>query len=288
MTSMDLEGIGALSAAAVAFVGIPASMLIGRWQMKAAVRTAEATSEAGLAQAESAYRAALDAVRAEANAAHQQWRRGIQREAYAAFLLAANRVQELGERFATDNAEDLSAENVRVGKTAVDDALATLKEAQTIIELEGPDDVAAPAAGMANAAQVMSYHLGKQAIYERAWGRIVRLTDNSSPRVSAAARELTEALVHLGRHRPTGSAGPDEPGEQDAQVTRAAERSCRQALSALPPDAVDDEEAEALLEGWMLRPPTLSSSYLDAVDQFREAETRFVRAAKNELHRTAA
>ncbi|OAH13436.1 hypothetical protein [Streptomyces jeddahensis] len=187
MTSMDLEGIGALSAAAVALIGIPASILIGRWQTKAALRTSEATSEAGLAQAASAYRAALDAVRAEANAAHLQWRRGIQREAYASFLLAANRVKEVGERFVMDNEEDLSGESIRAGKAAIDDALATLKAAQTIIELEGPDDVAAPAAGMTDAAQVMAYYLGKRATYERAWGKLGRLMSDQSPSVSASA-----------------------------------------------------------------------------------------------------
>ncbi|WP_053632214.1 hypothetical protein [Streptomyces sp. H021] len=165
---MDFEGIGALSAAVVAAVAIPASVLVGRWQMKAALRTAEATSEAGLAQAESAYRAALDAVRAQANAAHLQWRRGIQRDAYASFLLAANRVQELGEGFVRDNESDLSPETIRAGKNALDDALVSLKAAQTVIELEGPDDVAAPAAGMTDAAQMIGYQLGKQATYERA------------------------------------------------------------------------------------------------------------------------
>ncbi|MFJ9595952.1 hypothetical protein ACIRS3_24725 [Streptomyces virginiae] len=134
---MDSEGIAALAAAVVAGVAIPASMLVGRWQMKAALRTAEATSEAGLAQADSAYRAALDAVRAEANAAHLQWRRGIQRDAYASFLLAANRVQELGERFVRDSESGLTPETVRAGKDGLDDALVSLKAAQTVIELKG-------------------------------------------------------------------------------------------------------------------------------------------------------
>lgn len=288
MTTMDLEGIGALSAAAVALIGIPASMLIGRWQTKAALRTAEATSETGLAQAESAYRAALDAVRAEANAAHQQWRRGIQREAYASFLLAANRVTELGERFVMDNGEDLSVETIRVGKAAIDDALATLKAAQTIVELEGPDDVAGPAAGMTNAAQTMSYYLGKQAIYERAWGKLGRIMDDQSSDVSATAVDLMQALAALGRIRSTTSSGVDELNGQDSPAARAAERSCRDAWSALPHGALDDEEFRALVEGWLSRPPTSSSPYLDAVREFGEAETRFVRAAKIELHGQAA
>ncbi|MET8116911.1 hypothetical protein [Streptomyces prasinus] len=199
MTSMDLEGISALSAAVVALVAIPASVVVGRWQMKAALRTAEATSEAGLAQAESAYRAALDAVRAEASAALLQWRRGIQREAYASFLLAANHVRELGERFVMDNGEDLSAESIRVGKAASDDALAALKAAQTIIELEGPDEVAVPAAGMTDAARMMGYYLGKQATYERAWGKLGRMMNGQSQSVSDAAVGLMQALANLNR-----------------------------------------------------------------------------------------
>ncbi|MET8641709.1 hypothetical protein [Streptomyces sp. NPDC004675] len=284
MTDMDLQGIGAVSAAAVALIGIPASVLIGRWQMKAALRTAEATHEAGLAQARSAYRAALDAVRAEANAAHLQWRRGIQREAYASFLLAANRVKELGERFVMDNGGDLSAESIRAGKAAIDNALTTLKAAQTIIELEGPDDVAAPAAGMTDAAETMAYNFGKQAIYERAWGKLDRIMNDQSQSVRAPAVELMQALAALGGLRSTDSSGPDELGMPDTPETRATVRSCQAARSALSPHALDDEEFEALLESWQSRPPTASTSHLDAADQFSEAEARFVRAAKIELH----
>ncbi|MFB6691709.1 hypothetical protein ACFCX3_14370 [Streptomyces virginiae] len=273
MTSMDFEGIAALAAAVMAGVAIPASMLVGRWQMKAALRTAEATSEAGLAQADSAYRAALDAVRAEANAAHLQWRRGIQRDAYASFLLAANRVQELGERFVRDNESDLTPETIRAGKDGLDDALVSLKAAQTVIELEGPDDVAAPAAGMTDAAHMIGYHLGKQATYERAWGRLGRMLDES-PDVSAAAGRLMEALAGL---RSNGSSEQDQPAGRSTG-------SCSDARRALPPGALDDDEFRALLEGWTSRPPALSSSYLDAVQRFREKEECFVRAAKIELH----
>ncbi|MFF8505724.1 hypothetical protein ACF07L_34485 [Streptomyces anulatus] len=281
---MGLEEIATLSAAAVALIGIPASILIGRWQMKAALRTAEATSEAGLAQAESAYRAALDAVRAEANAAHLQWRRGIQREAYASFLLSANGVTELGERFAVENADDLPMEGIRAGKASIDEALATLKAAQTIIELEGPDDVAAPAAVMTNAAQTMIYHFAKQAIYERAWGKLGRITDAEISGVSSPAADLLQALSTLSRCRSTASSGADEPNRQSATDARAAERACLNAWNALPYGALDEEEFSALVEGWRYHHPSLDSSYLDANQRFKEAETRFFRAAKIELH----
>ncbi|MFV6027776.1 hypothetical protein [Streptomyces sp. NPDC056264] len=119
-------------------IGISAPLLIGRWQMRAAFRSTDATSEAGLAQAEAAYRSALDAVHAQADATHLHWRHGIQREAYAALLLAAHRVREVGERFAAEGEQDFSVNGVQAGRAALDDPLAALKTAQTIIELKGP------------------------------------------------------------------------------------------------------------------------------------------------------
>ncbi|WP_432587538.1 hypothetical protein ABVG11_19285 [Streptomyces sp. HD1123-B1] len=281
---MDLEGIGTLSAAGVALIGIPATVLVGRWQLKGALRTAEATSQAGLAQAQSAYRAALDAVQAETNAAHAQWRRGIQREAYASFLLAVHRFREVMERFADDNDEDLSAERIAAGKTAADDAQAALKAAQTVIELEGPDEVAGPAAGMVHAAESMAIHLRDQAVYARAWGKLGRLREHESSLVSDPARRLIEGLIQLRRHspaRPSRFAALEEPENDE---TLAARRSCNEALNALPPDAFDYPEYGVLLDGFAICCPTLRSEYSDAVGQFDEAEERFVYAAKMELH----
>ncbi|MGW2743266.1 hypothetical protein [Streptomyces sp. NPDC001450] len=285
---MDLEGIGALSAAGVALIGIPTTVLIGRWQMKAALRTAEATSEAGLAQAQSSYRAALDAVRAETHATHMQWRRGIQRDAYASFLLTAHRVVEAGERFAADNAEELPLESIRAGKTTIDDSLAALKAAQTIVELEGPDDVAAPAAGMTNAAQLMAIYLGEQATFERALGKLYRMLNDQPPVVRAPAERLMQALSDLRRLHSAAASDSADLGEHETQEARAAERSCREARSALPPNALEYDEFEALLEGHSPRPPMLSSRYIDAAHRFDDEEVIFVRAAKVELHSQVA
>ncbi|MFB8077857.1 hypothetical protein [Streptomyces sp. NPDC056013] len=271
---MDLEGIGALTAAGVAVFGVLASVLVGRWQMRAALRAAEATAQAGLAQAEAAYRAALDAVRAQANAGHRQWHRGVQREAYAAFLLAAHRVRDVGERFVLESEQELSAEGVRAGRTGLDDALAALKEAQTIVELEGPDDVAAPAAAMTDAAQLMSHFLGAQAVYERAWAKLGRLA-GAGGGGSQGASALVDALERLrvGRR-----------AEEDREESGDGERACRVAWGALPAGALDDDEFRALLDGWSSRSPTSRRVYLDSVTRFGEAEARFVRAAKVELH----
>ncbi|MCD2464410.1 hypothetical protein MBT42_12680 [Streptomyces sp. MBT42] len=274
---MDLEGIGALTAAGVAVFGVLASVLVGRWQMRAALRAAEATGQAGLAQAEAAYRAALDAVRAQANAGHRQWHRGVQREAYAAFLLAAHRVRDVGERFVVESEQELSAEDVRAGRAGLDDALAALKAAQTIVELEGPDEVAAPAAAMTDAAQLMSHFLGAQAVYERAWAKLGRLAGAGGGRSASA---LVDALERLR----AGLRAAEEDGEESGAESGAGERACREAWGALPAGALDDDEFRALLEGWSSRPPASSRAYLDSVTRFGEAEARFVRAAKVELH----
>ncbi|MFF4257354.1 hypothetical protein ACFY1L_39840 [Streptomyces sp. NPDC001663] len=284
MTGMDLEGIGAVATAVVAFIGIPATVIIGRWQTKAALRTAEATSEAGIAQAESSYRAALDAVRAETHATHLQWHRGIKREAYASFLLAAHRVREVGERFAEDNTEELPIESIRAGKAAIDDALAALKATQTIIELEGPEDVAASAAVMTNAVKVMAIHFGYQATFERALGKLHRLMDDQPPSVSAPAERLIEAFSDLRRLHWTASPDSAALDEHEAHEVNAAKLSCREAGRALPPNSLEYDEFEALLEGHSPYPPMLSERYSQAIRQFDAEEVAFVRAAKVELH----
>jgi hypothetical protein len=284
MSAMDLEGVGALSAAGVALIGIPAALLVGRWQLRVALRAAEATSEAGIAQAESVYRAALDTVRAEASAAHVQWRRGIQREAYAAFLLAIHRLREVGERFVADNEEELPAERIATGKTAADEALAALKAAQTIIELEGPDDVAAPAAVMTDAAQLMAMHLRAQALYERAWGKLSRAAENPSTGVSDPAQGLLQALSRLRRLHTASRSGSTEPDQRLAHERQTARGACYEAQSTLWPGTLDDEEFDALLAGHSPYPPTLGQQHIDAVRQFDVAEERFVYAAKVELH----
>ncbi|MFD6342742.1 hypothetical protein, partial [Streptomyces sp. NPDC060210] len=94
---MDLQGVAAVAAAVVAGVGIPSTLLIGRWQLRAALKAADSAHHAGLAQAEATYKAAVDAVRAQSDSAHDHWRRGVRREACSVFLLAAEEVTGLAE-----------------------------------------------------------------------------------------------------------------------------------------------------------------------------------------------
>ncbi|MYX04139.1 MULTISPECIES: hypothetical protein [unclassified Streptomyces] len=92
---MDLQEIALVVTTSVAVVGVPSTLLIGRWQLRAALQTASATHQGSLRQAESAYQAALDTVRAQSDSAHDQWLRGVRREACSVFLLAVGELVEL-------------------------------------------------------------------------------------------------------------------------------------------------------------------------------------------------
>ncbi|MEW2297820.1 hypothetical protein ABZ719_34845 [Streptomyces sp. NPDC006743] len=92
---MDLEGIGAVAAAAVTAIGIPTAIVIGRMQLKAGLRAAETTWHAALVQADASYRAAMDTVRATASANQDQWRRGVRRDAFVQFLTISSELQHI-------------------------------------------------------------------------------------------------------------------------------------------------------------------------------------------------
>jgi hypothetical protein len=169
---MDLQGIGALAAAAVAAVSIPAALLVGRWQMRAAMRTAEEAGRAGIAQAEATYRAALDAVRADAGNAYVQWRRSLRRDAYSELLLVAHRVRTAAllltsgtpdERRARIESGTLVTQRKTLGET--EDSLTA---AWLVVTLEGPRQAAVAAGDLVTVCQSFSKSHKNDAIVEEA------------------------------------------------------------------------------------------------------------------------
>ncbi|MEV8034377.1 hypothetical protein [Streptomyces sp. NPDC086182] len=150
---MDLEGIGALAAAGVAGVGIAATLIGGRWQLRGALRGAEETARAGLAQADASYRAALDSVRAQGRNEHLQWRRGVQRDAYAGFLQSVlsctGRAKEDFMR-ASGQAETLAV------VTAMKALETDMSHRAWVVRLEGPDEVAEAAATLQQSAKMVA------------------------------------------------------------------------------------------------------------------------------------
>ncbi|WP_327265268.1 hypothetical protein OG444_30810 [Streptomyces sp. NBC_01232] len=188
---MDLEGIGAISAAAVAALGVSAAVIVGRWQMRGALRAAEETGRAGVAQAQSTYRAALDAVHTEADAAHLQWRRSIRRDAYAGFLLAMTRCVQAAEALPrgrlADTSEDLSAAEGELARAKND-----LNSALWVVKLEGPPAVANGAEGVSSLTFELADALVRKAEFNRAASSLHHL-GSSNP----VAAELDAALMGL-------------------------------------------------------------------------------------------
>ncbi|MFB6958310.1 hypothetical protein ACFCYB_15050 [Streptomyces sp. NPDC056309] len=191
---MDLQGIGALSAAAVAAIGIPAALLVGRWQMRAAMHTANEAARAGIAQAETAYRAALDAVRAEAGNAHQQWHRGVRRDTYAAFLLATTRSVQAASALPEESirAEELAAATARVRQERSD-----LTAALWTLRLEGPNEVAEIANRLCVQIVRLMDGLALRAECRRAQSELDALVADSQNEAHGVATELMEGLARL-------------------------------------------------------------------------------------------
>ncbi|MFJ4032996.1 hypothetical protein [Streptomyces griseoluteus] len=139
---MDLQGVGALAAAGVALLSVPATLLVGRWQTKAALQTAQAA----MRQADATYRAALDSVRAQGLNEHSQWRRGIRRDAYAGLLQAVLNYKEHAGSVLSQGATD--AHQAPDVITASMPLAAEMRHRHLVVRLEGPDQVS-------NAAQVV-------------------------------------------------------------------------------------------------------------------------------------
>ncbi|SDK48488.1 hypothetical protein [Streptomyces indicus] len=283
---MDLQGVGAIAAAVVAAVGIPSALIIGRWQMQGAMRNAEETARAGIAQAEANYRAALDAVKTTAIETHRQWRRGIQRDAYATFLIVAHQTREDCERCELECEEDVSDGEFTALKINVRDHLKQLKEAQTIIELEGPDAVASAAAAMVNELEILVMTYPSQADYSRAWGKLLRATTHSDTRVSSPASDYLSALYRLKQAFTSSDQSHSMTEEQRAQEIREARAECSRIEGSLDDDTLSDDERFALRQGNSPSPPSNSQHCLQAIQAFQQAEERFVRVAKDELHST--
>ncbi|WP_309317379.1 hypothetical protein [Streptomyces salinarius] len=139
---MDLQGVAAIAAAAVAATAVPATLLVGRWQTKAAADAAKEASRTGIAQAEANYRAALDAVKEQAATSHSQWRRGLRRDAYATLLTAAQRARNAVESSVGPFPPDIDVRTELTARKSTLNAVANqVEEARHIASLEGPPEL---------------------------------------------------------------------------------------------------------------------------------------------------
>ncbi|MGW3565137.1 hypothetical protein ACWDSL_14800 [Streptomyces sp. NPDC000941] len=220
---MNLEGVGAIAAAAVAAVGIPSALIVGRWQMRAALRTAEETGRAGLAQAESNYRsglaqaestysAALDAVRAEATNAQMQWRRGVQREAFVSYLLAARHVTEIAKKMNhTYVYDEVPISETTSLRTELSDARIALRSASLIVSLEAPTSLRTTADRISYWVGELADALEEEIVLFEAEKALTCLCEIEARQGSSdrPASELRAALDELGRQVRAHAQGSD-------------------------------------------------------------------------------
>jgi hypothetical protein len=279
---MDLQGIGAIASAAVALVGIPAAVLVGHAQTKAAVRAAQLAAEAGRVQAEAAYRAALHSVRDQARAEHRQWRHSLRREAWANFASAVNDVRVA--------AEDL------IDKTRVSDVYARIDEASvtsdralsfavSVVELEGPPEVAEPAIRLHTLCQQLLAYAAHAAIIRRAESTLDAIEAGDGPADIDDANTARDALHDLRsavRARDEGDSYPiSVAGERAHAVYEAHGRS----LTTLAACGITGTQGAALIDEarGLLAPDSRLVTYREAETATTEALGVFTTAARSYL-----
>ncbi|MFH9500605.1 hypothetical protein ACH4L9_34905 [Streptomyces globisporus] len=254
---MDLQGIGAL----VACVGIPAALVVGRWQLRGALRTAEETARAGQVQADASYRAALDGVRAQGRNDHLQWRRGIQRDAYAAFLQSvlsytnAARDKFIGSMFPLEETQN---------------HIAALKSLETdmshkawVVRLEGPD-------GVTEATKNLQLSATLLVLTDQQYARRMSAMHETNARAHTHRREVTRIWelipIAQGFWRTIGTSAMEESSENVLQELRNLFRTCEIPAGLLvtlcePRDRVPED-----------------------ITPFQDALSDFIRAASEALH----
>ncbi|MFI0155877.1 hypothetical protein [Streptomyces lydicus] len=248
INGMDLEGVGAIAAALVAAVGIPATVLVGRWQMRAALRSADATSQAGLAQAQATYQAALEQAVTQSTAAHAQWRRGIRRDVWSAFLLAIEDAVSAGHSALTGASEDLIA------------ARRTVKTSVVVLELEGPPRVVSAAKALRRTCNDYLELVEGDLLASRAWHALqtaadderANLTDDTGTPVSDAHSALSTLAtlmdglrISVGTQQVWGFDPDNEPEAAHERIERAY-AAAADALDACP--SIPSSQVHTLLQ----------------------------------------
>ncbi|MEW1799207.1 hypothetical protein ACIGO7_07595 [Streptomyces virginiae] len=287
---MDLQGIGAVAAAGVTLATIPVLLITGRWQTRAAVQAAQEAGRAGFAQAQATYNSALDAVNAQASAAHAQWRRGIQRDAYASFLLAAQRIAEAGDQLMVETTDEAAA----VRTEELDRARSALRAAAQIVTLEGPDSVDGAAHTILACSLSFANMHESDAAMNRLRQRLFTMSEQSGGGMRDQARRLLTAGAQLQTaisENPHPLPNIDDyrytPEAMPAAVADAAAEA-HAALSALSDETFSAEERNTLSNMQFRGPFMTQTRYARKRRELEEAHVAFLRAARAELGATSS
>ncbi|MFF8653217.1 hypothetical protein [Streptomyces huasconensis] len=167
---VDLSGIGAIAAAGVAALGIPAALAVGRWQMRGAV----------------------EAVRETAVSDQEQWRRSLRREASVQFLLA---IAEL-DRFDADQLAGGPAEAIESAGAAIEAAHRRSTEAYYVLLIESPP-LSDLALRLMNAARARACAEVRDAGEIRALAKMEEFSAELGPEIMQEVDSALARLYHL-------------------------------------------------------------------------------------------
>lgn len=275
---MDGQVTAAVIGGACTLAGVAAGAVGAFTAARSQVAAARTQADAMLEQADATYRAALDQARLERRSAHEQWQRGLRRDAYAAFIAA---LIEVERRVAQP---ELLAEDDALTSGGLGSAVRALDGAQAGVELEGPDVVtrhAADACARAGTAAQLALELAPRAGGQRAMDLATSTVTDSerenpgSPggRALAARRELVRLRDALHQLR-TGALGHE--GYMTARDRTAASFETAGFLTPQQSRALlSDPSGDAALQ--------IGHEHAVALERLAESRTAFVAAARERL-----
>jgi hypothetical protein len=194
----------AVVSATVALCAMVATILVGRWQLRGA-----------LAQAS----AARDAASATNATAHAVWRRGVQRDAYVAFLVAVAEVENVQHPI-----DEAAADSAQAAVAASEEALRRARTAFYVLRLESRG-IAEPAGELLTAVTRAQHAVRRYTRYLRAWSTMRRCEVDAGSG-QGEHREALERLEEI-------AGRPDAGSVEGARRLRAASGSATHALAQL-------------------------------------------------------
>ncbi|NEY34576.1 hypothetical protein GTU99_20630 [Streptomyces sp. PRKS01-65] len=274
---MSSDGMATVVGAVCTLLGVAVGALGALAAARVQLRGAIAQADAVLAQADATYRAALDQAYATQRAAHEQWRREIRRDAYAAFVTALDEAREMVAR------PELLGSGPQDGSGPLQAALRAVTAAFAVVELEGPASLTV----LARTAQQRCLAAGEHALRLAPRAGAMRLLSSatgattadrsSSGSPSALARSAHQALTQLRE-----AAYRYENGHIGRDAYDSARQRASEAVDACGLFTAD--QARALLSdpSWeaALR---MGGEHADALTRFEVARGDFVSAARELL-----
>ncbi|NJP99306.1 hypothetical protein [Streptomyces zingiberis] len=291
---MEPDSTATVVGAVCTLVGVAIGAIGTFAAARAQLRGALAQADAALAQADTTYRAALDQAHAAQRAVHEQWRRERRRDAYAGFVTALDRFEELVSRpellddGAGTGAGPASGDGgpgaaAGGGPDAPGEAARAVKAAHAVVELEGPGRIAGLALTAQRHCLTAGDHARRLAPRAAALRLLGEATDGApAERADPASPPALALAAHRALTQLREAAFHHDAGRADRAAFDAAHDRAAAALDACGLFTARQKRALLTDPTWdgALR---LGAEHASAVDQLAESRAAFVAAARELL-----